>query len=96
MAGDESRWVFLSNHGYVLVAVARDPNARVREIAAEVGITERATQSILRDLEQAGYVTVTRVGRRNAYRLNSDKPMRHPLVEDYAVADLLAVLAEAT
>ncbi|WP_395693413.1 helix-turn-helix transcriptional regulator [Nocardioides sp.] len=84
-------WTFLSNHGHVLVALSRDPDARVREIAEVVGITERAAHAILRDLEDAGYVTKEKVGRRNAYGLHTDLRLRHPAEADTAVRDLLAI-----
>ena len=64
-------WTFLSNHGHVLIHLSRYPDSRVRDIAETVGITERSTQAILADLEEAGYVTISRVGRRNSYKVNS-------------------------
>jgi Mn-dependent DtxR family transcriptional regulator len=82
-------WTFLSNHGHVLVALARDPDARVRELAERVGVTERAVQLIVRDLEQAGYVERQRVGRRNTYRVHERLPFRHPLEEHVRVGDFL-------
>jgi len=90
----ERKWLFLTNHAHVLIAVSRDPNARVRDIAERVGITERATQLILRDLEDAGFVEVTRVGRRNVYQVSLDKPMRHPLHEGFAVDELIGLLSD--
>lgn len=84
-------WTFLSNHGHVLVALSRDPGARIRDIAATVGITERAAQGILRDLEDAGYVSKDKVGRRNVYRLHVDLKLRHPAEAETSVRDLLAV-----
>ena len=62
-------WTFLTNHGHVLIAVATDPQARLREIAQRVGITERAAQLIVNDLEAAGYISKERVGRRNRYEV---------------------------
>jgi predicted ArsR family transcriptional regulator len=84
-------WTFLSNHGHVLVALAKDPTLRLRDIAAIVGITERAVQTIVGDLEAAGYLERQRVGRRNAYVLRVNGPLRHPVESDHQVADLLAV-----
>jgi hypothetical protein len=89
----ERRWTFLSNHGHVLVYLVRHPEPRVRDVAAGVGITERAAQSILGDLAEAGYVTVTRVGRRNSYRINPDLPLRHPDESDHTIGELLEVFA---
>jgi DNA-binding IscR family transcriptional regulator len=88
----DRRWTFLSNHGHVLVCLARNPDMRLRDIADAVGITERSTQTIVNDLEEAGYVVKERVGRRNHYRLNSDLPLRHPLEEHRAVGELLDLI----
>ena len=91
VTGAAPGWTFLSNHGHVLVALSRDPDARVRDIAAVVWITERSAHAILRDLEDAGYVTKEKVGRRNAYRLHTDLRLRHPAEAATAVRDLLAI-----
>jgi DNA-binding IclR family transcriptional regulator len=91
----ERGWTFLTNHAHVLVAIARDPEARLRDVAAEVGITERAAQGIVHDLVAAGYVTRERVGRRNRYEVNAALPLRHPLEREHDVAVLLAPLGRA-
>jgi DNA-binding MarR family transcriptional regulator len=88
-ASHERNWTFLTNHAHVIVWISSNPEARVRDIAANVGITERAAQSILRDLEQDGYVTKTRVGRRNSYTIHPELPFRHPMEAHHAVGDLL-------
>lgn len=90
--GNHGPWTFLTNHGHVLVCLARNPRLRLRDLAAEVGITERAVQSIIRDLESAGYLERKRVGRRNHYELHPDLPMRHPVEQMHSVAELLEVL----
>src|SRR5262245_64310031 len=69
---DHKTWRFLSNHTQVLLSLQRDPNARLRDIALQVGITERAAQRIVADLIESGYVESERVGRRNHYRINTD------------------------
>ena len=84
-----NRWTFLTNHAHVLVWISNNPHSRVRDIAASVGITERAAQSILRDLEQDGYVSKERVGRRNAYTVHPELPLRHPIESHHAVGELL-------
>jgi hypothetical protein len=84
-------WTFLTNHGHVLVAVAADPHARLREIAARVGITERAAQLIVRDLEASGYLSKERVGRRNRYLLHRGVPFRHSAEADRSVDQMLAI-----
>ena len=85
-------WTFLTNHAHVMIALSRDPELRQREIAEQVGITEGATQRILQELEQAGYVTRTRVGRRNRYELAIGKPLRHPLEADRTVDEIIAAV----
>ena len=72
-----TRWTFLTNHTQVLLCIAQDPHARLRDIAQRVGITERATQRILAELVDAGYVGRKRVGRRNEYSINRQEAMRH-------------------
>ena len=89
--GPGGSWTFLTNHAHVLLVVRRDPHARLREIAAAVGVTERAVQLILGDLEGAGYLSRTRVGRRNEYAVLGG-PLRHPLERGHAVDALLDAL----
>ena len=86
-------WTFLSNHGHVLVALNRNPEATMREVAQQVGITERAVQLLVGDLQRAGYVRITRVGRRNAYTVATDLPLRHPLERSTSIGDLLHLLS---
>lgn len=86
-------WTLLTNHGHVLVCVHRNPDARVRDIADVVGITERATLNILRDLEDGGYITRVPQGRRTHYVVNTRRPFRHPAESDHQVGDLLALFA---
>lgn len=83
-------WTFLSNHGHVLVALAREPTMTMRDIAQRVGITERAVQIIVRDLARAGYVTIERIGRRNHYSVATQLPLRHPLEQNTTIGDFLA------
>ncbi|MEY3034576.1 MAG: hypothetical protein RLZ86_1198 [Actinomycetota bacterium] len=82
-------WTFLSNHAHVLVCLATDPDSRLRDIAAEVGITERRVNGILADLEAAGIVTVFKSGRRNSYKIDRRARLRHPLESHKTVGDLL-------
>ena len=92
-ASADARWRFLTNHLHVLACVGRDPEVRIRDIAQLVGITERAAAQILRDLQQAGYVSATRVGRRNHYVVHTNLPLRHPLHSHRSVGELLDFLA---
>ena len=89
-----SRWDFLTNHAHVLTCVAHDPGIRLRDIAAAVGITERAAHRILSELVEDGYVLRERQGRRNRYQVKPELPLRHPLVQEREVGELLNVLSE--
>lgn len=95
-ADDQPGWTFLTNHAHVLICIAREPDVRLRDVATRVGITERAVQSIVRDLEEGGYLDRSRVGRRNHYRLHVDRPLRHPVEHGHQVTDLLDVLADVS
>ncbi len=85
------RWTFLTNHAHVLIALTRDPSVRVRDLAAAVGITERAVQAILSDLEAGLVITRERQGRRNWYRVNRDVELRHPMEAHHRVGELLSL-----
>jgi predicted transcriptional regulator len=85
-------WRFVTNHAHVLQSVAADPTTRLRDIAATVGITERAASQIVNDLEQAGYLTRTRVGRRNQYEVHEELPLRHPQHRHHTVGELIRFL----
>ena len=88
-------WTFLTNHTQVLLCIARDAEVRLRDVATDVGITERAAQRIVADLVDAGFVTRERHGRRNRYRDNPDAQMRHPAQDGHQVRELLELLAFA-
>jgi predicted ArsR family transcriptional regulator len=88
-------WTFLTNHAHVLLCVAENSNVRLRDVAAQVGITERAAQRIVTELEEAGYLEREREGRRNTYRLNTAMPLRHPLDRNHRIEDLLATFAKS-
>jgi hypothetical protein len=85
-------WTFLSNHAHVLICIAQEPEVRLRDVATQVGITERAVQSIVADLEEAGYLSHTRKGRRNHYLLHADRPFRHPVAAHRDVSLLLYLI----
>ena len=87
-----STWFFLSNHGNVLLCIARDPRIRISEIADNVGIGERAAQRIVADLVADGYIARTREGRRNRYEVNPRAHLRHPLFADLEISPLLDAL----
>jgi len=85
-------WTLFSNHGHVLVCLANNSQARLRDVSAAVGITERAVQNILRELQDSGLVQVSKHGRCNHYQINHRKPLRHPLEEHCTVGKLLQML----
>jgi len=87
-------WTFLTNHSHVLLCIAEDPDVLLREVALQVGITERATQRIVAELEEAGYVSHERVGRRNRYEVHAELPLRHPLEDHLEIGALLRVLKQ--
>lgn len=86
-------WTFLTNHAHVLLCIASDPEIRQRDIARMVGITERAAQKIVSELEAGGYVVRQRVGRRNRYQLDVDIALRHPMEAHHAIGELLRIFA---
>lgn len=90
MAGPS--WTFLTNHARVLLCLADEPDLRLREAAARIGITERAVQRIVTDLEDAGVITRTREGRRNTYTINEDARLRHPNEAHTTIGDLLNMI----
>jgi hypothetical protein len=85
-------WTFLTNHAHVLFCIASDPEVRMRDVAHAVGITERAVQRIVAELEEVGYLSRERDGRRNRYEVRSELPLRHPIEAHCEVASLLAIL----
>lgn len=90
--GKEGSWTLLTSHGHVLVEIARNPDALIKELSAAAGITERATAMIVADLVDAGYVTRERVGRRNRYVLDLDRGFRHAAQRDLRVGPFLDLL----
>lgn len=88
----KSKWTFLTNHGHVFAYVAKYPQTTTRQIAAKVGITERAVQKVIKDLVDDGYVVRKKAGRNNIYAVNPNLPMRHPLEKDYSAKNLLDAL----
>lgn len=87
-------WTFLTNHAHVLLFIAKEPEARLRDIAEAVGITERAVQRIVSELEEAGYLTKERDGRRNRYEIDDTLPLRHPVERHRSVAEIIALVRD--
>ena len=89
MDSSSPKWTFLTNHSHVLVCLQKDPFMRARDIATQVGITERSVQRILTELTEYGVISKEKEGRRNRYTVDSAKPLRHTLEDHRSVADLL-------
>jgi DNA-binding IclR family transcriptional regulator len=85
-------WTFLSNHAHVLVCVTKNPDVRLSEVAALVGVRERTVHRIVHELIDAGYISVTKEGRNNVYSVDLDKPLRHPLEADHNIQAIIAPL----
>ena len=88
-----ANWTFLTNHARVLLSIAHDPGARLRDIAASAGITERAAHGIVTDLTAAGYIVKHKNGRRNRYQIQAHLPLPEPTRPDRTVGDVLTLLA---
>jgi hypothetical protein len=88
-----AEWNFLTNHGRVLLCIARDPEVRLRDIAASLAITERHAHGIVTDLAEAGYVVKTKEGRRNRYQIQEHLPLPEPTGREQAIGEVLALLA---
>ena len=87
------RWTFLTNHAHVLIVLHGDPDIVLREVAIRVGITERAVQRIIHDLEEEGFIRRQKVGRKNRYEVLTDQPLRHPLESHRDIGDLLELIS---
>jgi predicted transcriptional regulator len=85
-------WTFLSNHGRALLCIANDPSIRLRDIASELGVTERSAYSIVSDLDAAGYIVKQRDGRRNRYLVQEDLPLPEATDRELAIGQVLGVL----
>jgi DNA-binding IclR family transcriptional regulator len=85
-------WTFLSNHAHVLVCVAKNPDVRLSEVAELVGVRERTAHRIVHELIDAGYISVTKVGRNNVYSVDLEKPLRHPLEAEHNIHAIVAPL----
>jgi hypothetical protein len=90
------RWSFLSKHGRVLLCIAHDPGARLRDIAASLGITDRSAFAIVTDLTTAGYVVKHKDGRRNRYQIQAHLPLPEPASQEPAIGEVLALLVGAS
>lgn len=89
-----TQWTFLTNHAHVLLCLAGSPGMRLRDVAAAVGVTERAVQRIVADLEAGGYLTKRRTGRRNEYQINSTRSLRHPIESHRSIRTLIDLVSQ--
>ncbi|MDH3531912.1 MAG: helix-turn-helix domain-containing protein [Gammaproteobacteria bacterium] len=85
-------WTFFSNYAHVLVCLAENPSARLREVADRVGITERSAQRLITHLDEAGILTRVKHGRRNSYYIDTTAHLRHPIEEQSTVGELLKII----
>lgn len=92
MVTESPGWTFLTNHTHILVVLAREPSMRIRDLADEVGITQRAVQRILAELTEGGIIKVKKEGRRNTYSINRKTRLRHPLESRHTISELLDIL----
>lgn len=90
MIKETTGWTFLSNHGHVLICIAKNPDIRLSEVAELVGIRERTAHRIVHELEDEGYLIVTKEGRKNLYRVNLDRPLRHSLEADHDIRAIVS------
>lgn len=93
-APETHRWTFLTNHAHVLVILDRNPEIVLRQVASQVGITERAVQRIIHDLEEGGFIERERVGRRNRYHVKKEEPLRHPVESHRQIGELLNLMSK--
>jgi hypothetical protein len=89
---DGSRWTFLTNHAHVLILLSKAPDTVLREVAFQVGITERAVQRIIADLDRDGFIERVKVGRQNSYRIRPNQPLRHPIEAHRSIGDLIDLI----
>lgn len=89
---NKAPWTFLTNHSHVLLLIARTPESRMRDLAEQIGITERAVQRIIDELEQGGYLTIAKQGRRNVYTVRGEPHLRHPVEAARTVGDLIRMV----
>ncbi len=89
---EKNRWTFLTNHAHVLILLSQDSSLVLREVALKIGITERAVQRIIADLEQDGFIEREKVGRKNQYHILVKRPLRHPVEAHRSIGDLIAMI----
>lgn len=93
-SSDAHRWTFLTNHAHVLILLSQEPNLVLREVAQRIGITERAVQRLVADMEEDGILEREKIGRKNQYRIRSKKPLRHPIESHRTIGDLIALIVK--
>jgi len=93
-APEKARWTFLTNHAHVLILLSQDSSIVLRNVALKIGITERAVQRIIADLEQDGFIEREKVGRKNQYRIQKKNALRHPIESHRSIGDLIALIED--
>lgn len=91
---DDRHWTLLTNHGRLLLLIAQQPDVRIRDLAISAGVTERTAQTVVTDLEHAGYITKERSGRRNVYTVNRKQPFRHQAESGHKVGELIDLFTD--
>jgi predicted transcriptional regulator len=89
----ERQWTLLTNHGRILLIIAQGSDLRIKDLATAAGVTERTAQTVVRDLEDSGYINVVKQGRRNVYSVNRKRPFRHPAESGHKVGELIDLFA---
>jgi len=87
-----ANWTFLTNHAHVLLCLAKDSSMRIRDLAVEVGITERAVQRIIAELTEFDYIDIVKEGRCNIYNIHKDKHLKHPIESHKQISDLISLI----
>lgn len=95
-AVEKTRWTFLTNHSHVLILLSQDSSITLREVAARIGITERAVQRIIAELEEDGFIKKEKVGRQNHYGIRNRSPLRHPIESHRTIGDLLKLISNGS
>jgi predicted DNA-binding transcriptional regulator len=94
LAPEKNRWTFFTNHAHVLILLSQEPSLVLREVALKIGITERAVQRIIADLEQDGFIEREKVGRKNQYQILLKRPLRHPVEAHRSIGDVIAMIGK--
>ena len=87
-----SQWNFFTNYGHVVFVLSQNPKITTRDVAQTVGITERATQKIIADLEKGGFIKIKKDGRNNIYKVNGKRKLRHDIERGCQLDDIIEII----